>query len=98
MSHTQENGESVDKQSTIMTQKNELLEKIVLGEITGKNKAIHAYDGIVWKIRTGFLTLMFGGWAILLKGIAGETQMTPGRYTALALGLLLFSIGFAFGA
>jgi hypothetical protein len=44
-----------------MTQKSDLLEKIVLGEIEGKNRAIHAYEGIVWKIRTGFLKRYFSG-------------------------------------
>jgi hypothetical protein len=37
-----------------------LIEKIVLGEIEGKNRAIHAYGDIVWKIRTGLLTLLDG--------------------------------------
>lgn len=77
---------------------NELLEKIVLGEIEGKNRAIHAYDGMAWKIRTGFLTLLFGGWAILLKGIVDATKTSPGAYATLVWGLLLFSVGFAFGA
>lgn len=81
-----------------MTQRNELLEKIVLGEIEGKNRVIHAYDGIVWKVRVGFLTLLFGGWAILLKGIVETSEPPAGGYTALASGLLLFSLGFSFGA
>jgi len=45
-----------------------LSEKIILNEISGKNAAIHAYDKIIWQIRTGFLTLVFGGWAFILKG------------------------------
>jgi len=81
-----------------MAEKNEFMEKIVLGEIEGKNRAIHAYDGMVWKIRTGFLTLLFGGWAILLKGIVESTEKCPGAYRALAWGLFLFSLGFSFGA
>ena len=47
----------------------EMLEKIILGEIEGKNKAVHAYDSIVWKIRTGFLTLLFAGLGIILSGL-----------------------------
>ena len=31
--------------------KNDIFEMIVLGEIEGKNRAIHAYDGMMWKIR-----------------------------------------------
>jgi hypothetical protein len=76
-----------------------LLEKIVLGEVEGKHKAIHAYDAMMWKIRTGFLTLLFGGWAILLKGLAEDIcTHRPREYVALVLGLLLFSGGFAVGA
>lgn len=75
----------------------DFMEKLVLGEIAGKNAAIHAYDGMVWKIRTGFLTLTFGGWAILLKDLAGMGHPLQ-NYKALAWGLFLFSLGFALGA
>lgn len=46
-----------------------ITQDIVIGEIAGKNAAIHAYDNILWTIRTGYLTLFYGGWAIVLKGI-----------------------------
>jgi hypothetical protein len=75
-----------------------VLEKVVLGEIDGKNRAIHAYDSISWKVRTGFLTLLFGGWAILLKGIVEASETTHYAHRSLTWGLLLFSAGFAFGA
>ena len=81
-----------------MTEKEDVFEKIVLGEIEGKNRAIHAYDGIVWKIRSGFLTLLFGGWSILLTGIVQTKDKSPVDYQPLAWGLFLFSLGFAFGA
>lgn len=77
---------------------NALLQKIVLGEIEGKNRAIHAYDDIVWKIRTGFLTLILGGWAIVLKGIVDAQSPHIEQYRSLVCALLLFSLGFAFGA
>jgi hypothetical protein len=35
-------------------------------ELTGKHNAAQVYDERMWKIRTGFLTLVFGGWAALL--------------------------------
>ena len=79
-------------------QDGDLIEKLILREIEGKNRAIHAYDSIVWKIRTGFLTLMFGGWAILLKGIVDSEHQRPQDYVPLAWGLYLFSLGFALGA
>jgi hypothetical protein len=63
-----------------MTDRQDLLKQIVLGEIEGKNRAIHAYDGIVWKIRSGFLTLLFGGWSILLTGIVKTKDKAIGDY------------------
>lgn len=45
---------------------------IILGEIAGKNAAVHAYDKILWMIRTGYLTLFYGAWAIVLKGIIDD--------------------------
>ncbi|MBK7236306.1 MAG: hypothetical protein IPI02_12005 [Sterolibacteriaceae bacterium] len=53
---------------------------------------------IVWKIRSDFLTLHFGGWSILLTGIVNAKNRSPAEYQPLALGLFLFSVGFAFGA
>jgi hypothetical protein len=59
-------------QENYMTDNQDLIAKIVLGEIEGKNRATHTYDGILWKIRSGFLILLFGGGAILLTGIASS--------------------------
>jgi hypothetical protein len=81
-----------------VTARQTLLQQIVLGEIAGKNRAIHAYDGIVRKIRSGFLTLLFGGWSILLTGILEGSHRSPTDYRPLAWGLFLFGLGFAFGA
>lgn len=46
-----------------------LRKDIILGEIAGKNAAVHAYDKILWMIRSGYLTLLYGGWAIVLKSV-----------------------------
>jgi hypothetical protein len=81
-----------------LTKKDDLVESLILSEVEGKNRAIHAYDGIVWKIRTGFLTLLFGGWAILLQGILNASVTPKGGYGPLVWGLFLFSVGFTFGA
>ncbi|MDH7460663.1 hypothetical protein QEG73_05215 [Chitinophagaceae bacterium 26-R-25] len=43
------------------------IEKLVTSEIAGKNAAIHAYDGMIWKVRSGFLTLIFAGWSLIIK-------------------------------
>jgi len=81
------------------TESNEsLLRQIVLGEVGGKNQAIHAYDAIVWKIRTGYLTLIFAGWAILLQGLTGEHGAQLPTQQSLGWGLYLFSLGFTVGA
>jgi hypothetical protein len=81
-----------------MEQATGLLEKVVLGEVEGKNKAIHAYDSIIWKIRSGFLVILFSGWAILVKGIVEGQQTSATEYGRVMWGLLLFSLGTAFGA
>lgn len=49
-----------------------LLKQIILDEIGGKNQAIHGYDKLIWTVRTGFLTLIFAGWGLLLSGIGKE--------------------------
>ena len=48
------------------------LEQILLDEIQGKNNAMHAFDRIIWTIRTGFVTVFFGAWGILVTGLARE--------------------------
>jgi uncharacterized protein (DUF2236 family) len=60
-----------------MTNNQGLIEKIVLDEIEGKYRAIHGYDGIVWKIYGGFLTLLFAGWATLLTSIVEDKAAHP---------------------
>ncbi len=49
-----------------------LLTKLLLGEVAGKNGAIHAYDKMVWTVRSGFLTLFFGGWGLLRKSLVAR--------------------------
>jgi mannose-6-phosphate isomerase-like protein (cupin superfamily) len=73
-----------------------MLKDVVLGEIAGKNTAIHAYDGIIWKVRTGFLTLVFAGWAILLQSMAGGT-VTKGNADVLVISMFLVSLTMTFG-
>lgn len=43
-----------------------LKEKVILGEIAAKNSAIRGYNTTLWKIRSGYLTLLFGAWAAML--------------------------------
>lgn len=48
------------------------MEQIFLEEIKGKNLAIHAYDRIIWTVRSGYVTIFFAAWGILLTGLAAE--------------------------
>ena len=73
-----------------------LLEKVILGEVSGKNAAINAYDKIIWTIRSGFLTLVFVGWSVLLKSIA-ENNIDLGKVFVLSAGMLCVSLGLAIG-
>ncbi len=81
-----------------MGQSKTLLDEVVLGEINGKNQAIHAYEGTIWKIRTGLVSLIFAGWAILLKGIIEDDPNSFGADQRLLWALLVFSGGLASGA
>ena len=45
------------------------INQILLEEIAGKNKAIHAYDKILWTVRSGFLTIFFAGWGFFLESV-----------------------------
>ena len=74
----------------------DLLEKLVMAEVSGKNNAIQAYDGMIWKVRTGFLTLLFAGWAVLLKGMA-DSSGGQKNYFNLTVAMLFFSLGLAVG-
>ncbi len=53
------------------------IEKITINEIAGKYAPIHAYDGMIWKVRSGFLTLVFAGWSLIIKtAIENKTEFT----------------------
>ena len=73
-----------------------MLDQVVLGEVAGKNNAIHAYDKIIWTIRSGYLTLIFVGWSVLLKSYA-ETNMKGLKGFYVATGLLLVTFGLTLG-
>lgn len=50
-------------------------QKIVMDELAGKNNAIQTYDQTLWKIRSGFLTLLFAGWGALLSFLGDNPEM-----------------------
>lgn len=60
------------------------------------NAALHGYDRILLTVRSGYLTIFFGGWAILLSGVAQE-KTTLVLALVIAAALLTFSIGLSVG-
>lgn len=74
-----------------------LRKDIILGEIAGKNNAIHAYDKIIWTVRSGYLTLMFAGWAIVIKA-AIDKGGDFGQIGHLLIAMFVVSTGFMVGA
>jgi hypothetical protein len=50
----------------------DFFKNIIIKEIDGKNQAIHEYDKMLWALRTGFLTLFFAGWGLLLAPFAEQ--------------------------
>ena len=71
-----------------------LLEQIILDEIAGKNKAIHSYDRILWTVRSGFLTLFFAGWGLMLNAILRGGLAQPSK---LIVPMLFVSLGLSCG-
>lgn len=51
--------------------------KLINNELTGKNAAIHAYDKMIWKVRAGFLTLVFGAWRLAVKATMAVSPGIP---------------------
>lgn len=73
-----------------------LVPDIIKGEIEGKNIAIHAYDKMMWTIRTGFLTLFFVGWGILLKTLIDNNALNLDN-SQILLVMLLASLTLSLG-
>ncbi len=74
----------------------DLQRDLIVNEIAGKNAAIHAYDRIIWVIRSGFVTIVFGAWALLLSGAARgngllDNRELTGLFTLLTLGASVFA-------
>lgn len=67
---------------------------IVINEIEGKYKAIHSYDHIIWVIRSGYLTLIFGSWAFLLQGLIESGSF---GFSIYILPMMVISIGLSIG-
>lgn len=73
------------------------LKELITNEIAGKTTAIHAYDKMMWTVRSGFLTLVFAGWSLIIKG-AVENKSTIDQIRIYAMALSGFSLALAVGA
>ena len=76
---------------------NSFISKIIIDEIGGKNQAIHAYDKMIWTVRTGFLTVFFAGWGILLKSFVDKSSDQPISQHDILIVMLLISITLSCG-
>jgi len=74
----------------------EFLQEVILNEIKGKNAAIHAYDRMSWTVRSGFLTLFFAAWGLVLGGMVKEHR-SPAEMSPISRALLVVSVGLALG-
>ncbi len=53
----------------------EILKDTIKFEMDGKNQAIHEYDKMIWALRTGFLTVFFAVWGLIIKSIIDSENM-----------------------
>jgi hypothetical protein len=60
-------------------------------ELTGKNVALERYDSILWKIRSGYVVVLYGA----LSLIFGKTAEKGVNLTALNSNMLLLIFGFS---
>jgi hypothetical protein len=83
---------------------NELtLDELIWSQLQGKTKALDRYDAILWKIRSGYVIVLYGALTVLsgkdfqLKGITGETVVLAILiWVALGISLSAFLIDVSF--
>jgi hypothetical protein len=85
-----------DIEQTTDSQIKPTFEKLVTAELDGKLKAIAGYDEIIWKIRAGYLGILYGSLALILgtEGVddLGATISEPTRMLTLVLLVAGFSL------
>lgn len=78
------------------TMDDKFIKDLISAEIAGKNNAIHAYDKMIWTVRTGYLTLVFAAWSLVIKaGI--DQEIDPGENKEYLYILSAFSLVLAIG-
>ena len=73
------------------------LVELAKDQLEGKNKAIHAYDQMIWTVRSGFVTLFFVAWGFLFKEMLTISALRNFHLGVIA-GLLPISFALAFAA
>lgn len=68
-------------------------DELIRTELSGKARAIEQYDSILWKIRSGYVVVLYGGLAIL--GTAGLNISTILGSTRLLRAALILIWGFS---
>jgi len=72
------------------------LQTVITAEIAGKKTAIHAYDKIIWTVRSGFLTLVLAGWSLVIKAAVESVREIKAMNPYLLI-LCAFSLTLALG-
>jgi hypothetical protein len=73
----------------------EILKHAIKFEIDGKNQAIHEYDKMIWALRTGYLTVFFAVWGLLIKSMIdkGEIPQIDQIVTLMSLLAVVITVG-----
>lgn len=80
-----------------MTSNTSFLENLINNGIEGKIKALHAYDRLMWTVRSGYLTLVFAGWGFLIKS-AVDAKLSFPEFAPYAQLLSVFTIALSLAA
>lgn len=78
--------------------KEDMIFKMITDELSGKIQAIHAYDRMIWMIRSGFITLFFAGWGIIFKSVIDNPSQSKDNLHNVLIALTLISIALSIGA
>jgi len=72
-----------------------LPDTLILDGLKGKSTALHAYDRMIWIVRTGFLTLFFVGWGIFVRTLLEKGTVVTTFHVALVAALVIASLALA---
>lgn len=79
-------------------EKGDMIFRMITDELSGKIKAIHAYDKMIWMIRSGFITLFFAGWGIIFKSVIDNSSQPQCNLHRVLIAMALISVALSLGA